>query len=69
MRDKEHDEPSPVQYMRSLAEELVNHAAEFGVVVTIEQVPEQPPAMGHYRTVVSVREARPRAQPIKRGKP
>ena len=55
-----------VWHIQRTAEALVKQAAEFGVVLTIEQASEQPPAMGHYRTVVSVREARPRAQPIKR---
>lgn len=61
--------PPSVWHIQRMAEDLVNQAAGYGVVLTIEQVPEQPPAMGHYRTVVSVREARPRALPIKRGKP
>lgn len=44
--------------VKLLAEELVEFATAAGVVLTIEQRPLQPPAMGHYETAVSVREAR-----------
>lgn len=40
------------------AERLVQFAALEGQVLTIEQVPLQPLAMGHYETVVHVRRAR-----------
>lgn len=40
------------------AEELVRRAVKEGVVLTIEQVPLTPLAMGHYYTVASVRLAR-----------
>jgi hypothetical protein len=40
------------------AEMLVQAAAAQGEVLTIDQEPLQPLAMGHYRTVVSVRKAR-----------
>ncbi|XVJ69924.1 MAG: hypothetical protein HEQ39_09885 [Rhizobacter sp.] len=39
-------------------EELVKDAAEKGMVVTVEQVPLTPLAMGHYETRVTVRKAR-----------
>jgi len=44
--------------LRDRAAELVAHAQRSGLVLTIEQQPLQPLAMGHYRSVVSVREAR-----------
>lgn len=47
--------------VEALAHELVAEAERRGVVVTIEQVPLQPFAMGHYRSVVSTRPARPKA--------
>lgn len=40
------------------AEALVAEAAKWGLVLTIEQSPLQPLAMGHYETRVSVRPAR-----------
>jgi hypothetical protein len=43
------------------AESIVRHAAEAGFVVTIEQVPLTPLAMGHYATMVSVRRVRRQA--------
>lgn len=46
------------QAIRSAAELLVNEAARQGLVLTIEQLPLQPLAMGHYATTVSVRQAR-----------
>lgn len=42
---------------------LVQQARRHGLVLTIEQRPLQPPAMGHYQTVVGVRRARVRAEP------
>lgn len=43
------------------ARRLLTIAAREGQVVTIEQHPLQPLAMGHFETVVSVRPARPKA--------
>lgn len=40
------------------AQRLVQEAERLGVVLTVEQVPPQPLAMGHYKTVVGVRPAR-----------
>lgn len=40
------------------ARALVARAGELGLVLTVEQRPLLPLAMGHYETVVSVREAR-----------
>lgn len=40
------------------AADLLQRAAAAGIVLTIEQVPLQPLAMGHYATVASVRDAR-----------
>jgi hypothetical protein len=44
--------------LRRAAEALVRRAADIGSVLTIEQRPLTPLAMGHYETVVSVRAAR-----------
>ncbi len=44
--------------IRHKAEALVAEAARLGVVLTVEQQPLQPLAMGNYTTVVSVRRAR-----------
>ena len=44
--------------IKSMAEALVQLAAQAGIVLTIEQVSQKPLAMGHYKTVVSVRPAR-----------
>lgn len=44
--------------VKLLAEELVEFAEAAGVVLTIEQRPLQPLAMGNYEHVISVREAR-----------
>ena len=43
------------------AQRLVQEAERLGVVLTIEQVPLKPLAMGHYETVVGVRPERNRA--------
>lgn len=40
------------------AELLIRTAEDIGVVLTIEQVPLEPLAMGHYKTVARVRIAR-----------
>lgn len=53
--------PSPAQRLlrvKLLAEELVEFAEAAGVVLTIEQRPRQPLAMGNYEHVIAVREAR-----------
>jgi hypothetical protein len=44
--------------VRQAATELVAMATIYGFVLTIEQRPLQPFAMGHYDTVVSVRPKR-----------
>jgi hypothetical protein len=44
--------------IKQLANGLVSLAADMGLVLTIEQRPIQPLAMGNYETVVSVRPAR-----------
>lgn len=41
-----------------MAEELVHLAQQAGLVLTVEQVSQHPPAMGNYVTVVKVRSAR-----------
>ncbi len=46
------------QQVRTLARGLVKLAEASSLVLTIEQVNQQPPAMGNYITVVSVRPAR-----------
>lgn len=51
MKDQQHA-------IRSAAELLVNEAASQGLVLTIEQRPLLPLAMGHYTTEVSVRQGR-----------
>ena len=43
--------------IKEAAERLVATAAEWGVLLTIEQRPLLPFAMGHYETIVSVRQA------------
>lgn len=45
------------QYIQAEAERLVKVAAIYGVVLTIEQKPLEPLAMGHYESVVAVRQA------------
>lgn len=49
------------QAVLQIAKRLLEAAADSGQVVTIEQRPLQPLAMGHFETVVSVRPARPKA--------
>lgn len=51
---------SPDQ-LRCVVCELVEAARLAGMVITVEQVPLQPLAMGHYKSVVSVRAARNRS--------
>lgn len=55
------DYSDPQAYVEAACQHLLARAAENGMVVTIEQVPLQPLAMGNYETVVHVRPARPRA--------
>jgi hypothetical protein len=51
---------SPDQ-LRCVVCELVEAARLAGMVITVEQVPLQPLAMGHYKSVVSVRAAKNRS--------
>lgn len=44
--------------VQKAAEALIAEAKRLGLVVTIEQRPLQPLAMGHYATVAAVRPAR-----------
>ena len=48
---------SPDQ-LRAVVCELVQAATLAGMVITVEQVPLRPLAMGHYKSVVTVRPAR-----------
>ncbi len=41
-----------------MARALVQSAEAAGLVLTVEQVNQQPPRMGNYKTVASVRPAR-----------
>lgn len=50
--------PKTPNMLRYVVENIVADAAAEGLVLTVEQVPLQPLAMGHYQTVVSVRRAR-----------
>lgn len=52
---------APSKAVQMAAFELLRVAEQAGQVVTIEQVPLQPLAMGHYETVVHVRPARGKA--------
>jgi hypothetical protein len=47
--------PAALIDIYNAAQQLVKLADSIGVVVTVEQKPLQPLAMGHYETVVSVR--------------
>lgn len=49
---------SDKKFPKRAAQRLVQEAERLGVVLTVEQVPLQPLAMGHYKTVVGVRPAR-----------
>lgn len=51
-------EPEHVKAVAILGAALKVLAEGMGVVLTIDQRPLQPPAMGHYETLVSVRPAR-----------
>ena len=48
-------------HFQACVQALVAAAGQAGLVVTVEQVPERPLAMGNYRSVVSVRPARGRS--------
>ena len=54
-------QPTDAAQLLAAAQALVAHAARLGLVLTVEQEPLQPLAMGHYSTMVSVRNARPTA--------
>ena len=47
-----------VDHIQRAAEELIRHASQCGVVVTIETVSNHPPAMGNVRMVAHARPAR-----------
>lgn len=47
--------------LKTFVELIVSAAAKAGVVLTVEQRPLTPLAMGHHETVVSVRPARMRS--------
>lgn len=51
-------EQSVQEHIQALAENLVKLADHFGFVVTIEQVPKQPLAMGNYTSIASIRKTR-----------
>lgn len=53
LRQKMHQE-----YFQKLAQDMADTAEHHGFVVTIEQEPLQPLAMGNYRNRVTVRPAR-----------
>lgn len=51
--------PTPTaEQLQAMAEDLVALAQQAGLVLTVDQVSQHPPAMGNYKTVVSVRPAR-----------
>jgi len=52
------------QQVHEAASELIRVAAERGLVLTIEQEPLQPFAMGHYAHRVTVRKARNSGGPL-----
>lgn len=47
-----------LEAIKTQAEHLVAYAAKRGVILTVEQKPLEPLAMGNHETVVSVREVR-----------
>lgn len=56
---KPYDELTPPERaVYDEARELIEGARALGVVVTIERVPLQPPAMGNYELQISVDEMR-----------
>lgn len=50
--------PMDAAGVEAAAHLLVGRAAILGLVLTVEQQPRQPLAMGNHQTVVTVREAR-----------
>lgn len=44
--------------LRLVLQDAVDNAQAAGYVITVEQVPLQPLAQGHYRTVVNIRDSR-----------
>lgn len=54
---------TPAEKIKLMAEQLVKLAQKDGYVLTVEQVNQQPPRMGNYTTVVSVRPALERGAP------
>lgn len=50
-----------IEGLHALAASLISRAAEMGFVVSIDQVPKLPLAMGHYEHRVEIRPARIRA--------
>lgn len=66
LRLASHAGPKPLEdaaqrVVRAEASALLDYCARVGLVLTIEQVPLQPLAMGHYVSRVSVRPARDKA--------
>lgn len=53
-RSPSHEESKRAHVIRNMVEDA---ARLFDLVITVEQVPLEPLAMGHYKTVVSVRRA------------
>lgn len=47
-----------IDFIKKAAAALVGQAREYGLVLTIEIVPDKPLAVGNYHEVVSVRPAR-----------
>lgn len=60
-------EQDKCEYVRRVAQALVLDAERMGVVVTIENAPLTPLAMGNHFMQVSVRPARPFVEPLIRG--
>ena len=54
----ERNRPGELAYIQQQAEQLITYASRLGIVVTIEQQPRQPLAVGSYDSVASVRFAR-----------
>lgn len=51
---------------KNRAERLIAEAADDGVIITVDLVPNRPLAMGNYKQVVDVRPRRVLATPIDR---
>lgn len=56
--DQAAQDTDPVEDIRAKAQLLLADATLAGVVLTIEQRPLKPLAMGHYETIIAVRRAR-----------